>query len=127
MGYPEYMVAEGTAWRFDGRLPDEHGPNDYGAPWVSRALTELRAAHQTSRGVEGEQVYAWSRSNHDVWKKKFNDPNHTATCPPRGHISIWKFTPSASTRMTSTRCATRPHQPRRMFSYTPAPLEVMRR
>lgn len=97
--YPQYVVADGTAWRFDGiSYLIEHGPNDYGAPWVSRALTELRAAHQSiPAAVKANKSYAvLLRSNpEDVyWQRKFGNPKHVAAMSTAdGHIKVWSFSP----------------------------------
>ena len=101
-GFPEYVVAEGTAWRFNGvAYLIEHGPRDYGAPWVSRALTELRAAHDSiPAAVKANKSYAVLRrgSPQDpYWQARFNNPNHTAAMSAgHGHINIWNFNPNFS-------------------------------
>ena len=100
--YPDYVVANGTAWRFNGvSYLIEHGPNDFGAPWVSRALTELRAVHEAvPAAVRANKSYTVLQrpSPADVyWRKKFNNPAHTgAMSAGDGHINIYNFQPAIS-------------------------------
>jgi len=100
--YPSYVVDTGTAWRFNEvSYLIEHGPNDFGAPWVSRALVELRAAHDAIPGASrANKSYAilFSRNPADVyWQIEFNDPLHTAAMSAgQGRVSIWNFRPGYS-------------------------------
>ena len=100
--YPSYMVKTGTAWRFNGvSYLIEHGPNGFGAPWVSRALTELRAAHDAIPAAgRANKAYAilTSRNPSDVyWQVKFNNPSHMAAASAgQGRIFIWNFRSTTS-------------------------------
>lgn len=95
----QYEVSLGTAWRFDGvSYLVEHGPQDFGSPWVSRTLADLRAAHRDIPAATlANKSYAavgGPSPNDAYWRKKFNSPNHTgAMSAGDGHINIWNHTP----------------------------------
>ena len=90
-----YTVAHGTAWRFDGiAYLVEHGPNDFGSPWVSRTLTDLRSAHDTipSARIANKSYAVVTGANPDdaYWREKYKNPNHvSAMTASRGRINIW--------------------------------------
>ncbi len=102
LGIDEYHVYTGTAWRFDGvAYLIEHGEADFGAPWVSRALRELRDAHQAiPAAARANRSYAvlLDRSPADpYWARVYRDPGHRAAMSAgNGHISIWQFKPGTS-------------------------------
>lgn len=90
-----YTVAHGTAWRFNGvAYLVEHGPDDFGSPWVSRTFTDLRSAHDTipSAGKANKSYAVVTGANPDdaYWREKYKNPNHvSAMTAGRGHIHIW--------------------------------------
>lgn len=96
-GNGSYVADHGTAWSFDGvAYLVEHGPDDFGTPWVSRALADLRAAHDQipAARLANKSYTAVMGANpaDEYWKVKYNDPSHiSAMVAGNGHITIWNF------------------------------------
>jgi hypothetical protein len=99
-GAGSYTAAHGTAWRFDGvAYLVEHGPDDFGSPWVSRTLADLRAAHAeipaAARANLSYTVVTGRNPADEYWRAKFNNPGHvSAASAGGGHITLWGFGPS---------------------------------
>jgi hypothetical protein len=100
-GIGSYTAAHGTAWRFDGvAYLVEHGPDDFGSPWVSRTLADLRAAHAhipAASKANLSYTAVTGRNPADAyWRAKFNNPGHvSAMTAGGGHITIWGFRPTS--------------------------------
>jgi len=100
--FDNYVVAHGTAWRFNGvSYLIEHGPDEFAAPWVSRALADLRAAHDTipaaARANKSYAVLQGPSKANSYWARRFNNPSHrSAMTAGGGHVTIYDFTPNRS-------------------------------
>lgn len=90
-----YTVAHGTAWRFNGvAYLVEHGEHDFGSPWVSQTITDLRKAHDTIPAAhtanKSYAVVTGANPDDAYWREKYNNPNHvSAMTAGQGHIYIW--------------------------------------
>ncbi len=95
----DYWVRHGTAWRdADGAAYlVEHGELEFGASWVSKAVTDMRSAHAEIYGAaKYNKSYAWllDRNPADAhWAKEYNIPNfRSAATAANGNISLWSRT-----------------------------------
>ena len=96
-GSMEYTVQDGTAWSFDGvAYLVEHRADQFGSPWVSRTLTDLRAAHADipAAKLANKSYSALGGDNpaDEYWRKHYNDPHHaSAAMASGGHVTLWQF------------------------------------
>jgi len=96
-GLQEYIVSDGTAFSFDGiAYLIEHPADQFGSPWVSRTLADLRAAHEAIPAAKlankSYAALAGSNPSDAYWRAKFNNPNHvSAAMAGHGNITMWNF------------------------------------
>jgi hypothetical protein len=101
-GYSEYVAQAGTVWRIDGvAYLIEHDPDDFGEPWVSRALAELRTAHDSiPAAAEANKAYAVLTGRNPAdkyWTQRYNRPDFLSDAVAgQGHIDLWNFQPGLS-------------------------------
>jgi hypothetical protein len=98
--FPAYTVEHGTAWRFNGvSYLVEHGPDEFGAPWVSRTLQDLREAHASvlaAARVNKSYAALKGASPDDVyWQRRYNNPDHVSLAQAgQGHTVLWSIGPT---------------------------------